>query len=79
MAAMRREMEGGNCEFLRHKKKLLLQFNGFGSRRTRSREANLHSHLEEEFALDWEFTRIAPSYGVFASPQSQIATDFASY
>ena len=34
MAEMRREMEGGDCEFLRHKSKLLLQSTGFGSRIT---------------------------------------------
>ena len=54
MAEMRREMEGGDCEFLRHKSKLLLRSTGFGSRRTRGREANIHSHLGEGFALDWE-------------------------
>ena len=35
MAAMRREMEGGDCEFLRQKSKLILRSTGFGSRRTR--------------------------------------------
>ena len=37
MAAMRREMEGGDCEFLRHKSKFLFQSTGFGSCRNRGR------------------------------------------
>ena len=76
MVAMRREMEGGDCEFLYHKYKLLLQSTGFGSCRTRGRETNLNSHLGEGFALDWEihknhsklwgvrFTSITDSYGL---------------
>ena len=54
---MRRDMEGGNCEFLRQKYKLLLQSTGFGSSRTRDRESNLHSHLEYGFALDWAINK----------------------
>ena len=53
MAEMRREMEGGDCEFLRHKSKFLLWSTGFGYRITRGREASLHSRLGEGFALDW--------------------------
>ena len=54
VAAIRREMEGGVCEFLRHKSKFLLQSTAFGYRRTCSREDNLHSHLGEGFTLDLE-------------------------
>ena len=50
-------MEGGNCEFLRHKYKLLLQSTEFGSIRTSDRESNLHSHLGYGFALDWEINK----------------------
>ena len=76
MAAMRREMEGGDCEFLRHKFKLLLQSTGAGYRRTCGREANSRSHLGECFALDWAinkncsklwgvcFTSITDCYGL---------------
>ena len=77
MAEMRRETEGGDCEFLRHKYKLLLRSTGFGSRRTRGREASLRSHLGEGFALDWEIHKnLSPSYGVFVSIQPQIAMGF---
>ena len=54
MAAMRREMEGGECEFLKAKSKLRLKTTGFGSRKTRGREDKLHSHLDEGFCLDWD-------------------------
>ena len=57
LAAMNREMAGGDCEFLRPKSKLLLRTTGFGSRKTRGREQNLHSHLGEGFALDWALNR----------------------
>ena len=51
---MKREVEGGECEFLKAGSKLmLLKSTGFGSRRARDREADLHSHLEEGFSLDW--------------------------
>ena len=53
MSAMRREMEGGDCEFLKPNSDLVLKSTGFGSRRSRGREADLHSHLGEGFALDW--------------------------
>ena len=53
MEAMRREMEGGDCEFLLPNTTLRLRSTGFGSRRTRGREDSLHSHLGEAFALDW--------------------------
>ena len=76
MSEMRREMEGGNCEFLRHKSKLLLQSTGFGSRRTCGIEANINYHIGEGFALDWAiqknrskllgvcFTSITDCYGL---------------
>ena len=35
MAAMRREMEGGDCEFLKPNSNLMLKSTGFGARRTR--------------------------------------------
>ena len=54
---MNREMAGGDCEFLRPKSKLLLRTTGFGSRKTRGREQNLHSHPGEGFALDWAINR----------------------
>ena len=52
LAAMQREMDGGDCEFLKAESKLLLKSTGFGSRKTRGREADLHSHLGEGFSLD---------------------------
>ena len=57
LAAMRREMEGGECEFLKDKSKLLLRSTGFGSRKARGREDKLHSHLGEGFFLDWAINR----------------------
>ena len=45
MAAMRREMEGGNCEFLKPNSNLMLKSIGFGSRRKKGREVDLHSGL----------------------------------
>ena len=57
MAAMEREIAGGECEFLRPKSKLVLQTTGFGSRRSRGRENKLHSHLGEGFALDWAINK----------------------
>ena len=52
LAAMTRKMAGGDCNCLHPKSKLLLRTTGFGSRKTRGREQNLHLHLGEEFALD---------------------------
>ena len=57
IAAMRREMEGGDCEFLTKDSKLLLRTTGFGSRKTRGRESSLHSHLGEGFCLDWAINK----------------------
>ena len=57
LAAMRREMEGGECEFLKPGSKLLLKSTGFGSRKARGRESTLHSHLGEGFCLDWAINR----------------------
>jgi len=51
--AMQCEMNGGECKFLIPDSKLMLKSTGFGSRKTRRRKANLHSHLGEGFALDW--------------------------
>ena len=56
-AAMKREMDGGDCEFLRPQSKLLLRTTGFGPRKTRGREQYLHSHLGEGFCLDWAINR----------------------
>ena len=50
---MKREMAGGECEFLKPKSKLKLRTTGFGSRKTRGRESTLHFHLGEGFCLDW--------------------------
>ena len=50
---MKREMAGGECEFLKENSKSLLRTTGFGSRKTRGRESSLHSHLGEDFILDW--------------------------
>ena len=52
LATMQREAEGGECECLKAGSKLMLKSTGFGSRRARGREADLHSHLGEGFALD---------------------------
>jgi hypothetical protein len=52
-AAMQREINGGECEFLTPNSKLLLKSTGFGSRKTRGRKANVHSHSGEGFVLDW--------------------------
>ena len=57
LAAMQREIEGGDCEFLKAESKLFLKSTGFGSRKTRGRESTLHSHLGEGFALDWAINR----------------------
>ena len=53
LGAMKREAEGGECEFLKAGSKLMLKSTGFGFRRARDREADLHSHLGEGFRLDW--------------------------
>ena len=57
IAAMTCEMDGGECEFLQPRSKLLLLTAGFGSRKTRGREQNLHSHIGEGFCLDWAINR----------------------
>ena len=76
LAAMKRKIDGGECEFLRPKSKLLLRSTGLGSRMTRGREDKLHSHLGEGFCLDWainhnraklwgcRFTAITDCYGL---------------
>ena len=57
LAAMNRKIAGGKCEFLLPKSKLQLRSTGFGSRASRGREANLHSHLGKGFALDWAINK----------------------
>ena len=49
---MQREVEGGECEFLKAGSKLMLKSTGFGSCRAMDRETDLHSHLREGFSLD---------------------------
>ena len=55
LAAMRREMAGGTCEFMRDNKKTSGQLRpiAFGSRRCKGYERRLHSHLGEGFAGDF--------------------------
>ena len=57
IAAMEREMAGGECEFLTKGSKLLLRTCGLGSRKFRGREKDLHSHLNDGFCLDWSINR----------------------
>ena len=57
LSAMRREMEGGPCEFLLLDESLQLHPIAFGSRKTRGYETKLHSHLGEGFAGDWAINR----------------------
>jgi hypothetical protein len=58
LAAMHREMAGGDCEFLLPNSKLLLHPVAFGCRRTRGNETRFHSHLGEGFAGDWAINKI---------------------
>ena len=60
LAAMEREMNGAECEFLLPKVDLRLRTTGFGSRRSRGRERCLHSHLGEAMALDWGIHKNRP-------------------
>ena len=53
IAAMKREMAGGDYEFLKKDSKARLRSCGLGSRMARGREPCLHSHLQEGFGLDW--------------------------
>jgi hypothetical protein len=57
IAAMRREMEGGGCEFLTNAKTIgdppRLRPICMGSRRNRGYETRLHSHLGEAFTLKY--------------------------
>ena len=53
MEAMRREMSGGDCEFLLPKSTPRLWSTGFGLQTTQGRDSCLHFHLGEAFALDW--------------------------
>ena len=76
LAAMKREMEGGPCEFMQKGSTLRLRPISFAARRCRGREAKLHSHLGEGMALDWalnkfrarlwgrRFTAITDCYGL---------------
>ena len=57
IAAMEREIAGGNCKFMLPKSNLELRMTGFGSRAARGCESSLHSHLGEAFALDWAINR----------------------
>ena len=59
LAAMNREMVGGECEFLRDNSPLKLRPVAFGSRKTRGRENKLHSYLGEGFAGDWAMNRVS--------------------
>lgn len=56
LAAMRREMQGGPCEFMKKDGKRLRPC-AFGSRRCRGKEPNLHSHLGEGFTGDWAMNK----------------------
>ena len=53
LAAMRREMAGGTCEFMKPKSKLLLRPVSFGGRRSRGAERFHHSYIGECNAGDW--------------------------
>ena len=57
LAAMRREMRGGTCEFMTKGSNLTLRCVAFGSRRTKGNETRLHSHLGERFAGDWAINK----------------------
>lgn len=57
LAAMKREMAGGECEFLLPKSTLTLHPVAFGCRRCRGNEVSLHSHYGEGFALDWAINK----------------------
>ena len=62
---MQREVEGGKHEFFLPKSTLELRPTGFGSRACCGKEAKLHSHLGEAFALDWAInTNCAKLWGV---------------
>ena len=52
LAAMHREMRGGDCEFMLPNANLTLHPVAFGCRRTRGNEVYLHSHLGEGFGVD---------------------------
>ena len=52
-AAMDYGILGGDCESFLAKSTLQLRSTGFGSRACHDKEGNLHSHIEEAFALDW--------------------------
>ena len=60
IAAMLREIEGGECEFLQRppkdepdKKMPTLRPISFGSRTCKGNKTRLHSYLGEAFAGDW--------------------------
>ena len=58
LAAMRREMAGGPCEFMTDKtNSLRLRPIAFASRSARGYESKLHSHLGEGFAGDWAINK----------------------
>ena len=56
LEAMKREMAGGDCEFLTDSK-LTLHPVAFGSRRCRDNEKNFHSHIGEAKAGDWAMNK----------------------
>ena len=58
IAAMEREMLGGDCEFLKPGTKLTLHPIAFGCRRCRGPERRLHSHLGEGFAGDFGINKL---------------------
>jgi hypothetical protein len=52
ISAMLREMDGGDCEFLKEGSELTLHPVTFGAQKTRGKESKLHSYLCEGFAGD---------------------------
>lgn len=58
IAAMKREMAGGDCEFLLPNSKLTLHPVAFGCRRTRGNEVRFHFHLGEAFSGDWAINKV---------------------
>lgn len=58
LAAMRREMAGGECKFLLKESQLTLHPVTFGCRRTRGNETRFHSHIGKGFAGNWAINKI---------------------
>jgi hypothetical protein len=59
LAAMQREMRGGDCEFMLPNSSLVLHPVAFGCRRTRGNETRLHSHLGEAYSGDYGINKCA--------------------